>query len=284
MREAAHQAARAPFAPSQTKVGDGDSPPTARVEPALSAWESDRSTPLGPLTSLGGRPGVSVIDRSLPRPRELAARDGDRFIGRATPLLEDTMRNVTKISAAAGAGLLALTGAGAAGAVITASTPVSSTGVVSACWSTAPRHGTTLHSFVLIDSGDVCPAKMTELNFNKSGPKGPAGSAGATGPAGATGATGSAGPPGPAGVTTAGPGGLDVTTAAEDGSPTAEAVCPASEPYVLGGGGYASNGAPPLVYDYPIPNGAGAEDSGAHGWLVQAQNGYEAFAFAICAR
>ena len=85
-------------------------------------------------------------------------------------------------------------------------------------------------------------------------------------------------------MTTAGPGGLDVTIAAKDGSPTAEAVCPASEPYVLGGGGYASNGAPPLVFDYPIPNGAGAEDSGAHGWLVQAQNGYEAFAFAICAR
>ena len=37
-----------------------------RIELALSAWESDRSTPPGPLTSQAGRPGVSVIDRSLP--------------------------------------------------------------------------------------------------------------------------------------------------------------------------------------------------------------------------
>src|SRR5216683_3380500 len=34
-----------------------------RIELALSAWESDRSTPLGPLTSQGRRPGVAVIDR-----------------------------------------------------------------------------------------------------------------------------------------------------------------------------------------------------------------------------
>ena len=37
-----------------------------RIELALSAWESDRSAPLGPLTSQTERPGVSVVDRWLP--------------------------------------------------------------------------------------------------------------------------------------------------------------------------------------------------------------------------
>jgi hypothetical protein len=37
-----------------------------RIELALSAWESDRSTPLGPLTRPVGRPGVAVIEHSLP--------------------------------------------------------------------------------------------------------------------------------------------------------------------------------------------------------------------------
>jgi hypothetical protein len=36
------------------------------IEPALSAWESDRSWPMKPLTSQTGRPGVAVIDRSSP--------------------------------------------------------------------------------------------------------------------------------------------------------------------------------------------------------------------------
>ena len=38
-----------------------------RIEPELSAWESDRSWPMKPLTSQTGRPGVAVIDRSSPR-------------------------------------------------------------------------------------------------------------------------------------------------------------------------------------------------------------------------
>ncbi len=35
-----------------------------RIELALSAWEFDRSAPLGPLTRPVGRPGVAVIDPS----------------------------------------------------------------------------------------------------------------------------------------------------------------------------------------------------------------------------
>jgi len=37
-----------------------------RIELALSAWESDRSAPLGPLTSQDRAPPVAVIDPSLP--------------------------------------------------------------------------------------------------------------------------------------------------------------------------------------------------------------------------
>ena len=37
-----------------------------RIELALSAWESDRSGPLGPLTSYDRAPPVSVTDPSLP--------------------------------------------------------------------------------------------------------------------------------------------------------------------------------------------------------------------------
>jgi hypothetical protein len=39
---------------------------TELTEFALSAWESDRSWPMKPLTSQTGRPGVAVIDRSSP--------------------------------------------------------------------------------------------------------------------------------------------------------------------------------------------------------------------------
>ena len=34
------------------------------IEPALSAWELDRSTPVRPLTSQLGTSGVAVVDRS----------------------------------------------------------------------------------------------------------------------------------------------------------------------------------------------------------------------------
>ena len=36
------------------------------IEPALSAWESDRSWPITPVIRQLGRPGVAVVDRSSP--------------------------------------------------------------------------------------------------------------------------------------------------------------------------------------------------------------------------
>ena len=83
-------------------------------------------------------------------------------------------------------------------------------GVIHACYVTAGS----LKNLLLIDpvSGQHCPAGLTALNFNQTGPQGPAGPRGLTGaigpqgPQGSTGATGATGAAGPAG--TAGPAGV----------------------------------------------------------------------------
>jgi hypothetical protein len=162
------------------------------------------------------------------------------------------MKITMKITVAASAGLLAIGGTAVAEAAITG-TPISN-GVISSCWKTEPQHGRTLHSFVLINSDDQCPATMTKLTWNQkgqtgttgpAGPAGPAGTAGPPGPAGPAGPTGATGPQGPTGataVTTAGPGGLDVTEVTASGFGTARADCPADHPWVVGGGGAATGG------------------------------------------
>jgi hypothetical protein len=204
------------------------------------------------------------------------------------------MKVTMKITVAASAGLLALCGAGAAGAAI-AGTPVTN-GVISACWTTAPQHGRTLHRLVLINSGDRCPAAMTKLTWNQqgqagaTGPTGPAGAtgpqgpAGPAGPAGATGQPGPTGPAGPAAVTTAGPGGLDVTEVTADGFGTARANCPADHPWVVGGGGVATAGGA-LADSTPEPT-----LSNPTGWAVGVYyfpgsgQGSAVSAFALCAK
>lgn len=78
-----------------------------------------------------------------------------------------------------------------------------------------------------------CPTGYKKIVWDQQGPSGPVG---ATGKTGATGATGSAGP------STAGPSGLDVVEVTVSGGQDAIeeiAQCPASNPYLIGGGGYA---------------------------------------------
>ena len=204
------------------------------------------------------------------------------------------MKITMKLTVAASAGLLALCGAGVAGAAI-AGTPVSN-GVISACWTTAPQHGRTLHRVVLINSGDRCPATMTKLTWNQkgrtgatgsagpAGATGPAGSAGSAGAAGAAGPQGPAGPAGPAGVTTAGPGGLDVTEVTASGFGTARADCPPDHPWVVGGGGAATDGGA-LGDSTPEPT-----LSNPTGWAVGVYyfpgsgQGSAVSAFALCAK
>jgi collagen type VII alpha len=215
-----------------------------------------------------------------------------------------------------GATALALVAGGTAAGAAIASSPVSSSGVIDGCYTTAATPGGS-HVFVLQNQGTKCPSGTTAISWNQTGPAGPAGPTGATGPAGATGPTGPqgptgatgaqgqtgpgltvsaaslgacgnggiqvndaysdvgdvcngapgatgpagptgpqgpqgpagatgpqgpAGPQGPIGLTTAGPNGLDIVTetASASGGEVAEALCPASHPYLLGGGGDAT--------------------------------------------
>jgi Collagen triple helix repeat (20 copies) len=99
------------------------------------------------------------------------------------------------------------------------------------------------------------------------------GPAGATGPAGPA---GPAGPQGPAGASTAGPAGLDTTvvtnsvSVAFGGASPVTVTCPASHPYILGGGAgwdfYFTNGGPYIFYNGPELG------PGAVGWTAAGAN------------
>ncbi len=61
-------------------------------------------------------------------------------------------------------------GAGTAGAVITSSGPVSTSGVVSGCYTTRAVHGS--HAVVLQDAGTKCPRGTTAITWNQAGQAG----------------------------------------------------------------------------------------------------------------
>ena len=72
-----------------------------------------------------------------------------------------------------------LLGAGtavAAAAVMSSPSPVSSSGVIDACWTNAEVNGS--HIIVLQDQGTSCPKGTTPISWNETGPIGPAGPAG----------------------------------------------------------------------------------------------------------
>ena len=91
--------------------------------------------------------------------------------------------------------------------------------------------------------------------------------------------TGAAGPAGPPGVGTAGPAGLDVTTVVGVGTNLATAQCPASHPWVLGGGAYSFDptaGTNQPADSYPV---------GTNEWVGLALTpGATVDAYAICAK
>ena len=112
-----------------------------------------------------------------------------------------------------------LAGGGTAAYATVIASPVSSSGVIDGCYTSAEIKGS--HVFVLQDQGTACPKGTTPISWNQTGPSGPAGPSGATGatgpagPTGLTGATGPAGPAGPTGATgPAGPTGLTGATGA----------------------------------------------------------------------
>lgn len=111
---------------------------------------------------------------------------------------------------------------------------------------------------------------------------------GPAGKNGAKGLTGNTGPQGPPGATTAGATGLDVTSviamAGEDAT-TVTATCPASNPYLTGGGGDA--GGEILTYS----SGTQATDTEPGSWTVDRTpipgampTGYGMAATAFCAK
>jgi hypothetical protein len=103
---------------------------------------------------------------------------------------------IATIAGATLAGALAM-GGNAAYAAVASSGPVSSTGVVTACYTNAEVNGS--HVVVLQDAGTTCPKGTTAVSWNQTGPAGAAGPGGPAGPVGAAGATGATGPTGPTG-------------------------------------------------------------------------------------
>jgi hypothetical protein len=96
--------------------------------------------------------------------------------------------------------------------------PVGSSGVVHGCYVTTGTNGS--HAFVLQNVGSKCASGSTPVSWNKTGPQGVQGVQG------------------PAGPSTAGPGGLAVTVVSNSGNGSAEAFCPAAEPYVISGSAF----------------------------------------------
>ncbi len=142
---------------------------------------------------------------------------------------------------ASGFAIVLVAGGGTALGAVASSGPVSSSGVISGCYTTQAVDGS--HVFVLQDAGTTCPKGTTPISWSQTGPAGPAGPAGQTGATGAPGATGSAGPAGPIG-NTGPPGPADTITTL----PTGSSNCPTGGAQITSGGssptaGYACDGA-----------------------------------------
>ena len=92
------------------------------------------------------------------------------------------------------AGATTLLVGGGVAAYATVLNPVSSSGVIYGCYTTAAINGS--HALVLQDTGTSCPKGTTAISWNQTGPAGAPGSQGPAGPAGAPGSQGPSGPPG----------------------------------------------------------------------------------------
>jgi hypothetical protein len=188
-------------------------------------------------------------------------------------------RNVTW--AASGVIVLALAGGGAADAATSHSgSPVTYYGCVQSSGKLS-RVIADVHTYpVTCKSG-------TAISWNQQGPQGRQGATGAQGPVGATGATG---PTGPAGPSTASTAGLDVTVASGGSTSVdyAVAMCPASHPYVISGGGWVQGpGGIQLSGPY-LPHEWGPPFPGLNQWVIIAGSGWTpgepVYAWAFCSK
>lgn len=186
-----------------------------------------------------------------------------------------------KVVTAGIAGLALVAGGTAAGAAV-ASGPVSG-GVVNACYkTTAASNGS--HAVLLENTGTACPSGYTHVTWNQQGQTGPTGPAGPQGP---TGPTGPAGPQGPAGPSTGGSSGLSLQVIYNTATGGVGAVCPSAHPFLYGGGGFDTSGAP-LSFSGPDggPRQSFSESNppvADESWFVSAVNGSDTVrAWAIC--
>jgi Collagen triple helix repeat (20 copies) len=115
--------------------------------------------------------------------------------GRPTQEESGTVNKRIGLLAAGGLTVALVALGGTALAANAGGSPVSSTGVITGCYSMPNGNGTS--QLTLQNGGTSCPKGMSAISWNQTGPQGPAGP---TGPTGATGATGATGPTGPAGV------------------------------------------------------------------------------------
>jgi len=145
-----------------------------------------------------------------------------------------------------------------------------STGITLAATSSSP-------SFIL-----ACYSNKTHVMYHRTGPKCPRGYTSliwnVQGPRGLRGSQG------PAGPSTAGLAGLDVTTAMAtnaNGGNAAVAVCPASQPYVIGGGYSLTTTSPALINMPTTSSGFGAWEAQLEGSSYQAGS---VWAYALCAK
>jgi hypothetical protein len=150
-------------------------------------------------------------------------------------------------------------GSTAVAATMAASSPVNSSGTISACYTTkATKAGA--FAVALQNTGTACPNGTTAISWNQTGPMGPAG--------------------------------LDVTfVISGPGTGSASAFCPASHPYIVGGGGNAfvsivggtRNTA--LAYSVPLIPGQTEGSGTAQGWQAFAVGSTDAVhAEALCAK
>ena len=95
----------------------------------------------------------------------------------------DGMRTRNFVIAAGTAIALVAGGSAAVAATMAASSPVNSSGTISACYNTkATKAGA--FAVALQDTGTACPGGTTAISWNQTGPIGPAGPAGGVGPTG----------------------------------------------------------------------------------------------------
>jgi hypothetical protein len=208
--------------------------------------------------------------------------------------------NLPRKALVIGGAAAALLAAGTAAGAAIAASPIDSSGVIHGCYTTQALNGS--HVFVLQDAGTSCPRGTTAISWNQQGPQGPAGQNGANGQSvtstalasgdpncanggasftsvsGTTyacnGAPGQQGMPGPS---TAGLAGLSAEIISATATGSAQVLCPANEPYALGGGAQAGPG-DSLTSSWPIGN----SNDQPIGWQAADTASGQVLVYAIC--